>query len=104
MAKFDGIETKKPVGIAWYRPEDWARIREISIDRAYLPEDFGEWERGMDRHLAELAIRGIEPDKFIIDPDALLAWATFRNIKIDNQARTRYATELLGGNSNKGPN
>lgn len=93
MATFDGIETKKPVAIAWYRREDWVRIRSISADRANLPEQYDEWLRRIERQLSGLADEGIVPDRTIIDPDALLAFAGER--QIDRQTRSEFAAILL---------
>ena len=84
----------KPVVVGWYRPEDWARIREISEDRANLPESFEMWRRRAERNLAKFAIAGAVPDKIIVDPDALLTWAAVRNVKIDQKTRGLFAVEI----------
>lgn len=93
MAKFDGVETNKPVALACYRSEDWPRIREISADRANLPEQYDEWLSRIARQLADLKASGIEPDKIIITPDALLAFAGER--EINRQTRSEYAARQL---------
>ncbi len=37
------------VGIAWYRPEQWARLLEISEDRDDLETTWEEWRREVER-------------------------------------------------------
>ena len=34
---------KLVVGIAWWRPQDWNRLREISDDRQNLEDSHREW-------------------------------------------------------------
>ncbi|MHB8791147.1 MAG: hypothetical protein ACYDBT_14865 [Desulfobulbaceae bacterium] len=30
--------------VAWYKPDQWRRLREISEDRDRLEETYGEWQ------------------------------------------------------------
>ena len=38
------MEHGNVVGIGWYLPEQWDKLREISADRGDLEETFSEWE------------------------------------------------------------
>ena len=44
----------------WYRPEDYARIREIMDDGDRMPRTFDEWERIAKDQLATAAAKGID--------------------------------------------
>lgn len=99
MATFDGKPMQKPVMVAWFRREDYARIREISADRDNLPVQFDEWEKRINAQLAQLAVQGIVPDKFIVTPDALLAFAGKR--EINRKIRAEFAAVSISGKSDR---
>ena len=58
--------------IAWYKPNQWQRLREISEDRDELEETYGEWrilaEKAMQDFAAqELSVTKATVDTFFID-------------------------------------
>jgi hypothetical protein len=78
------------VAVAWFRTEDYERIRQISADG--MPPTFAEWEAKMTQTLARSGVAGVFAEKVIIDPDELLVFAQHtRAGKIDNQVRSRFA-------------
>jgi hypothetical protein len=88
----------KVVAVAWFRSEDYGRIREISDDEM-IPV-FADWEAKMTKMVAQFEARGIACKKMIIDPDKLLAFATRSNLgKIDTKARSAFAALLLSEQS-----
>src|SRR5688500_3627183 len=61
-------------GVAWFRPEDYQRIREISHDD--MIPTFQQWEAKMTKFLAEQQTPpGVILEKVIVNPDELLAFA-----------------------------
>ena len=44
--------------VAWYKPEQWSRLREISVDRDQLEETYGEWQLLAEQFLNNFAARG----------------------------------------------
>jgi len=98
---------KRPVqmrfSIAWYKPEQWHRLREISADADILETTFEEWLAIAEKALADFAARGGRAEKVLVDTEDLLAWCNERNLPVNGESRSRYAGWLLGEmDKNKG--
>ena len=63
----------------WYRPEDYARVREIMDDGDRMPRTFDEWERIAKDQLATAAAKGIEIKPVILEPEKFLAYCKGQN-------------------------
>lgn len=84
----------RAMGVAWFRREDYQRIREISDDE--MITTFDEWEAKMNKFLASREAPGVILEKVIIDPDELLAFAKqFYAGKIDTKVRSELAARLV---------
>jgi hypothetical protein len=83
------------VGIAWYEPEQWPRLLEISSDREELEETHQEWVRDAERAIKELNRNGIQCVKVAVDLEQLLVWCQSQNIPVNGEARSRYVAEKL---------
>jgi hypothetical protein len=72
-------EKKKQVAInlavAWYKPTQWLRLKEISEDGDQLEETYGEWQINAEEALKDFAAQGISLAKVEVDVDELLAWS-----------------------------
>jgi hypothetical protein len=51
------------VGFAWYRPEQWQRVREISADADDLHDSYIEWLVSAEEKLQELRSSGLRVKK-----------------------------------------
>ncbi len=84
----------RAIGIAWYRPEDYERIREISHDE--MQPTFEAFEAKMARMLPQFQSQlppGVVVEKVVIDPDELLAFSErFHGGKIDTNVRSAFAS------------
>ncbi len=82
------------IAVAWFRREDYDRIREICDDE--MIPNFGEWEAKMTDMIASLKARGIRGEKMVVDPDDLLAFAKARGVtSIDTKVRGAFAATLF---------
>ena len=81
--------------IAWYKPEQWSRLLDISADRDDLEQTYGEWQLQAEKALADLAKRGGYPEKVVVDTEELLAWCNERGLPVNGESRSRYAAWLL---------
>jgi hypothetical protein len=81
-------------GCAWYRPEQWERLREISTDRDKLADTYEEWLETAERSLREMRTAGIYAEKVEIDVEALLAWCRAQGKEVNGEARAQYAAHL----------
>lgn len=78
------------IGVPWFTPETFERIRLISGDD--LLDTFTKWERQAQRDFERLMGIGFSPEKVLIDPDELLAFARERRGgKIDDIIRHDFA-------------
>jgi hypothetical protein len=83
----------RAIGIAWFNPEDYQRIREISHDD--MQPTFEAFEAKMEKMLPQVKAKlppGIIIEKVIVNPDELLAFAKrFHGGKIDTTVRSSFA-------------
>jgi hypothetical protein len=79
--------------IAWYRPEQWQRLREISSDVENIEDTYEEWLTK-----AEEMIRKADPSHVVIekvecDVEEVLAWCNERRLEVDGKSRSQFAAE-----------
>ena len=67
-------ETNSVTGVAWYRREDWSRLREIASDRTNLDDSYEAWLAGAQKTLLDLAIAGVAARRVSVDIEALVRW------------------------------
>ena len=80
----------KAIGVAWFRREDYQRIREISDDEMH--PTFEQFEAKMAEKLSQFEAPGIILERVIIDPEELLAFAkSAHGGKINSQVRSAFA-------------
>lgn len=77
-------------GVAWYRPEQWQRLREISIDKDGLEETYQEWVEGAEKAMRELRRQGVQPEKVDVDVEELLRWCQTQNVPVNGESRSNY--------------
>jgi hypothetical protein len=93
MSKRRKRDRKPPTakfGVAWYKPEQWARLLEISQDRQDLEDTYAEWEAHAEDGLHRLAGQGLAPEKVIVDVEELLAWCNEKGIPVNGSSRSEY--------------
>lgn len=80
------------VGIAWYRREDYDRVRAISDDAHTFPDTFDDWEKRAEEGRKEMLKHGYVVIKAYIDPDTFPAWCRAHGHKVDSKARMAFAS------------
>jgi hypothetical protein len=98
MAMEDSIKSPDTmvVGFAWYRPEQWQRVREISADADDLHDSYLEWLQSAEERFQELrSSSGIRVEKVDVYSEALILWCNERGLEINGEARSRYVAERL---------
>ena len=81
------------VCFAWYRPEQWQRVRDISSDADALEDSYEEWLSLAEAKLVELRSSGVDVKKVDIDSEQLILWCNERGFEVNASARSRYAAE-----------
>ena len=83
------------IGFAWYRPDQWQRVREISADEDDLHDSYIEWLQAAEESLQELRSSGLRVEKVDVDSEALILWCNEQGLEINGEARSRYVAEKL---------
>ena len=87
---------RQVTGCAWYRAEQWQRLREISADRDELEENYEEWVSNAEKSLREIRKTGLYIEKVDVDVEKLLAWCRAQGREVDGETRAQYAAVMLG--------
>jgi hypothetical protein len=83
------------IGVAWYSPSQWARLREVSADPELLEQTHQEWVATYERTTRDLAATGMMLRKVPIDVAELEKWCRERKKPIDGSARAEYVLEIV---------
>ncbi|HVO68840.1 MAG TPA: hypothetical protein VMT24_02275 [Aggregatilineaceae bacterium] len=85
--------TEIGAAIAWYREDQWERLREISADRDQLDDTYAEWVIKAEEVMKHLAAQGLSIEKVEIDLEDLQRWCEAQRMPVDSRARASYAAE-----------
>lgn len=83
------------LSIAWYKPEQWQRLLEVSVDSDRLEKTFGEWQIFAEKAMEDFAARGSFPIKVVVDVEELLAWCNENGLPVNGESRSQYTARLL---------
>jgi hypothetical protein len=86
-----------PVGICWYRPEDYARLMAMFTDRQRLADTYEEWLKEAKKVSGTLTLEGFNIVKVYIDPETFPAWCKKNGLEMDAKARAQYALGIAQG-------
>ena len=90
-------------GIAWYRRNQWTRLRELAADSDTLEESYDGWLAGAQKALLEMAVNGVRAQRVDVDVEALVRWCQAEGRRLDSAARAAY-TALQLRRTHQGPN
>jgi hypothetical protein len=85
----------KATGIAWYKPEDYDRLRQLFSDGENLPGTYAEWLSKAQNLFDQLVDEGLTVEKVYINPDTFPGWCAVRGLDINSKARVRFANESV---------
>src|SRR5215813_5917526 len=88
-------EDKLVIGFAWYRPEQWQRVRDISSDADDLADTYLKWLQLAEEKLKQLRSSGVLVEKVDIHSEQLILWCNERGLEINGESRSQYASERL---------
>ena len=77
--------------IPWYRPEDYARLKEMFEDSDKLPDTHGQWLEMAERVVRQMSDQGLRVIKIVIDPDTFPEWCRENDQALDAKGRMAYA-------------
>jgi hypothetical protein len=82
-------------GLAWYTPEQWPRLMEVSADGASLGKDHASWLAQAEQDFKGLKAIGVTIRKILVDVEDLAAWCRRNRRPVDADSRTAYIAEQL---------
>ena len=88
------MERPRRVGMAWYRPDDYDRLREILVDGAKLPASYDMWRISAEQVATTVSQSGVDVVRVTLEPDVFAAWCGARGLTTDGTARARFANEM----------
>lgn len=89
------MANKTLFGVAWYKPEQWARLLGISVDSEDLEPTYAEWVSVAQQKILELEKQGVFLRRVQVDVEKLLAWCESEGRPVDATARSEYTTYRL---------
>jgi hypothetical protein len=86
------------VGVAWYSPSQWKRLKEVSAEPEKLHPTYRKWVEAFERTMGELTERGLKTTKVRVDISELQKWCGHKKLRIDGEARSQYVLEWVQKN------
>ena len=83
------------VGVGWYAPEDWARVRATATDPESFEDSFVEWEACATGGLAVIRKGYPNATKVMVCANHFLAWCLFEKKVNNSSSRSEYVAHLL---------
>lgn len=82
-------------GIAWYRRDQWTRLRELASDADKLEESYDDWLAGAQTTLVQMGVAGVRAQRVDVDLDELVRWCRAEGRALDSAARAAFAATRL---------
>ncbi len=81
--------------VAWYVPEQWGKLREISADKDLLENDHRGWLLNAEKTVGKTAEAGANIERVTVDVDELEAWCRSRGCPVNGESRAQFVAHLL---------
>lgn len=99
------MKQRKPtvdlVAVAWYKRDDFDRVRALSKGDCDLQPTFDEWLQHAE-HMLTGVPEGVRVEKYTVKSDELAVWLAANNVESNSQTRAQYVHELASAkHSNK---
>jgi len=78
------------MGVSWYRPEQWERLREIAEDKETFAISYEASLVDSEKKIQQLEAQGYRPIKVEVDVEALLTWCTTQGLPVTPETRTKF--------------
>jgi len=88
-------ESKIVTGVAWYRPEQWERLREVSEDVDNLEETYDAWLKTAERLIRDGIPSDVRVERINVDVEEVLAWCNVLGLPMNASSRSRFVSERV---------
>ena len=82
-------------GLAWWTPDQWDCLKQISVDPDALDDTYRDWQRNVERLIKRFRREGATVVRVKVDLDELVAWCEEKGKPLNGEARSQYVTEKL---------
>ena len=82
-------------GVAWYRPEQWQRLREVSEDVDNLEETYDAWLQTAERMIRDGIPSDVIVERIDVDVEEVLAWCNVQGLPMNAASRARFVSERV---------
>jgi len=89
------VQARMGTGIAWYAPEQWARLLELSEDRDKLHDSHAKWLVDAEQLVSQLASQGVAVRRVPVEVDAMCDWCRKQGLPFDSAGRSKFVTWWL---------
>lgn len=83
--------TRRTIGVAWYRRQDYESIIGVMKDSPDLPATFEEWQLRAQGTAQRIIADGFVVEPVYLDPTTFPAWCEARGLSPDATARNLFA-------------
>src|SRR5260370_42507903 len=93
--KKNSNESKIITGVAWYRPEQWERLREVAEDVDNLEETYEAWLKTAEQMIRDGIPSDVQVERVDIDVEEVLAWCNVHSLPMNASSRSRFVSERV---------
>ena len=85
------------VGVTWYTPEQFARMKSVADDADALDDTHEDWLKNAMRQVQWLKKDGFHVVEVPIDIDEWVAWCRENGHELNGEARSEYVSQKVAG-------
>lgn len=83
------------VGVAWYREEDWPRVKRQFPDADELHDSYAEWLASARDAMKAIERSSARAEPLVVNLDDLFGWCLIRGREPNAESRGEYVAEKL---------
>lgn len=90
------------IGVGWYTPEDWERVKATATDPDLFEDSFSDWESMANESFVLVHMSYPNAMKVLVCADEFFAWCHIRGKMNNAHARAEFVSELLRKRDSRG--
>ena len=86
---------EKLIGIAWFREEEWMKLRDVVDDPSRIDDSYDVWRAGAEKLMVDMLDCGIHAEPVYIRVEELVDWCQENERPVNSAATSEYVAERL---------
>ena len=78
------------LGVSWFTPEEWKKIKSISVDSEKLDDTYDEWMKNAENAISMFTEHGLQVRKINVNALEFVQWCTENGKMLDGGARSEF--------------